>query len=192
MSLKTLFFLFLHLKSERLISYMKIGVSYNYNQLSIKRPRTAPLLKNTKRYKMNQATKTLAYDDLCLTCIGCNQPFDYPATEQDFFVKHGLDDPKRCRRCRSMKQANDKPSPYPTGNFAKKPLASAQRQQLRPSYDYLPKEDDSSDEILELKAEVRKMKLELDELKLEMKEMKLYIRSRKVAQMERAAASKSV
>lgn len=170
---------------------MKIGVSYNYNQLSIKRTRTAPLLKNTKRYKMNQATKTLAYDDLCLTCIGCNQPFDYPATEQDFFAQHGLDDPKRCRRCRSMKQGNDKQSPYPTGNFARRPPQAPQRQQQRPSYDHLPKEEYPVNQINELKSEVRKIKLELDELKLEMKEMRLYIRSRKVAQMEKAAAAAS-
>lgn len=140
---------------------------------------------------MNQATKTLAYDDLCLTCIGCNQPFDYPATEQDFFAQHGLDDPKRCRRCRSMKQGNDKQSPYPTGNFSRKQPQPPQRQQQRPAHNYLPGEKDegSSNRINELKSEVRKIKLELDELTLEMKEMRLYIRSRKVAQMEKAAAA---
>lgn len=44
------------------------------------------------------------YSDMCLTCIGCGKNFDFPATEQDYFARHSLDSPKRCRDCRAKKQ----------------------------------------------------------------------------------------
>ena len=39
--------------------------------------------------------------DQCLHCIECDQPFTYFATEQDYYRRNGLQDPKRCPRHRS-------------------------------------------------------------------------------------------
>lgn len=47
------------------------------------------------------------FEDLLLTCIvpKCKKEFPLPATEQDFFYRNNLENPKRCPVCRSMKKA---------------------------------------------------------------------------------------
>jgi hypothetical protein len=151
---------------------------------------------------MNLATKTLPYDDLCLNCIQCDSAFDYPATEQDFFAKRGLEAPKRCRRCRTTK-SGDKAA-FPTSQPYKKPAPQSYQSQkpayesrqpaqtMKADYSDQPKPKDMTQEIEELRSDYRKMKMDLDEVRLELKELKLNIRARKIAQMEKTAATKSV
>jgi hypothetical protein len=124
---------------------------------------------------MTTMTKPLAYDDLCLTCVQCDSPFNFPATEQDFFVKRNLAPPKRCRKCRNQKQ-----------NYGNESIA----RQL-PKKSSLPNFSDvgesESTKIVELlKTENRKLWLEIQDMRMELKEIQLYIRSRKVAKMEKA------
>lgn len=38
-----------------------------------------------------------------LTCIQCEKPFIFTATEQERFASHGFDTPKRCPDCRRKK-----------------------------------------------------------------------------------------
>jgi hypothetical protein len=45
------------------------------------------------------------YADMTLRCLGCNEEFIWQATEQIFFADRGLQQPKRCLRCRAMRRA---------------------------------------------------------------------------------------
>jgi hypothetical protein len=119
---------------------------------------------------MSQTNKSLPYDDLCLTCIDCNSIFDFPATEQDFFEKHGLASPKRCRRCRTTKQtAGERQAPVEQS----KPEATL-----------------STKEVVDLRSELRLVKMEVDELKLEIKEIQLYFKAKRIARLEKQTAAK--
>ena len=127
---------------------------------------------------MSQTNKTLPFDDLCLTCVDCGSSFDYPATEQDFFLKHGLAAPKRCRRCRPAKQPpSDRQfhvSPNPLRKPDPIPVAAPVKSTI-----------DQTKELESLRAELRSMKMDMDELKLEVKEIRLYFKARRIAKLEK-------
>jgi CxxC-x17-CxxC domain-containing protein len=47
----------------------------------------------------------LAYEDKTLTCRDCGNPFNFTASEQEFFVQKGFtNDPSRCNECRAARK----------------------------------------------------------------------------------------
>ncbi len=44
-------------------------------------------------------------DDKTLTCVDCNQPFTFTASEQQFYADRQFSEPRRCASCRAAKKA---------------------------------------------------------------------------------------
>jgi hypothetical protein len=133
---------------------------------------------------MSQTNKSLPYDDLCLTCIDCNSIFDFPATEQDFFEKHGLASPKRCRRCRTTKQTAGERQAIVAVPSKKLSAKQSPVEQSKPEATL------STKEVVDLRSELRLVKMEVDELKLEIKEIQLYFKAKRIARLEKQTAAK--
>jgi len=43
-------------------------------------------------------------NDKNIKCIDCEKEFIFSESEQDFFQRRELDDPKRCKECRKAKK----------------------------------------------------------------------------------------
>ena len=43
-----------------------------------------------------------------ITCIQCENEFEFTAVEQQYFQDKGFDDPKRCPACRRHKSRSDR------------------------------------------------------------------------------------
>lgn len=43
--------------------------------------------------------------DQNLTCIDCNTPFVFTASEQEFYKQQNFSSPKRCKACRMKRKA---------------------------------------------------------------------------------------
>lgn len=48
----------------------------------------------------------MAYADRGLTCVDCQQEFNFTADDQEFHAKKGYQDPKRCPDCRRNRRAD--------------------------------------------------------------------------------------
>ena len=55
-------------------------------------------------------------DDKRIKCVQCGQDFVWTAGEQEFYVKMGHTEPKRCKACREARKAErDAKGPRPQG-----------------------------------------------------------------------------
>lgn len=66
-----------------------------------------------------------ATTDKTLTCVDCNQPFTFTASEQQFYADRQFSEPRRCPSCRAIRKASrsgsgagDSGRGYPTDRFA--------------------------------------------------------------------------
>ncbi len=49
----------------------------------------------------------MPYSDRTITCVDCNQPFEFSAAEQEVFANRGFtNDPKRCPSCRAARRGD--------------------------------------------------------------------------------------
>ena len=109
------------------------------------------------------------YHDMCLTCVGCLKNFDFPTTEQDFFAKHGLEPPKRCRECRAKKQKSLNPE-----KIAQTELPAPIRPAFRAkelTVDQISSPT-GSNLFLELIKEITRLREDIAKLSIETKELK--------------------
>lgn len=49
----------------------------------------------------------MAFVDRAITCVACEQPFTFTASEQELFASRGFtNEPKRCANCRAQRRAS--------------------------------------------------------------------------------------
>ena len=70
----------------------------------------------------------LTYADKTLTCRDCGNPFNFTASEQEFFIQKGfVNDPSRCTECRAARKSrggatsSDGDRGYSGGGYARGP-----------------------------------------------------------------------
>ena len=44
--------------------------------------------------------------DLVLSCVDCENPFEFTIKDQDYYQEKGFTEPRRCKPCRSKRKAD--------------------------------------------------------------------------------------
>lgn len=81
--------------------------------------------------------------DLLLTCIQCNEQFNFTEGEQQFYQSKGFQQPKRCLNCRRLKkQGNPQEQTFgkPAYQPERPPRNDWKRERRRPRLDDWPEE----------------------------------------------------